>query len=223
MRSHEVEIPAETRSQVGKTAARRLRSQGKIPAVLYGRNRAPLPLAVDARAFSHALHETQWYSSLIRLRIEGLLEGDPNPMAMIAEVQRDPARRALLSLDFHQVSLAESVQVHVPVIHVNQSPGVRKGGILEHLMHEVVVESLPTNIPDHLEADIGGLEIGDVLRVADLQAPPGVTVVSDPDEVVVVVAPPVVVREEAPAAEEGAVVPEAEEPEVIRQRKEEEE
>jgi large subunit ribosomal protein L25 len=215
----QIEIPVELRSVAGKSAARRLRAAGKIPAVIYGRGMESLPVAVDAATFARALQETAWYSTLVRLRVEGGSVDDPNPSVMISEVQRHPIRQQILSIDFHRISLREKLHTQVPVIHVKQSPGVRMGGILEHITHDLTVECLPGDIPDHLEADISGLHIGEALRVRDLVPPPGVRILSPADEVVILVAPPVRAEEVAAApAQEGAVVAETEEPEVIGER-----
>ena len=223
MRSQQVRLPVTTRTEVGKGAARRLRAQGMIPAVLYGRGMKSLSVSVAASQFARALSETGWYSTLLRLTIEGGEVAERDPAVMVSEVQRDPVRRSLLSIDFHRVSMQENIHTQIPVVHVNQSPGVKRGGILEHIMHEVLVECLPTDIPDHFEADISGMDIGDTLRVRDLVAPPGVQIQSPADETVIVIAPPVKLEEEAaPAAEEGAAVEETEEPELVGERESEE-
>jgi len=227
MRTDQIKLPVTVRSEVGKTASRRLRKEGKIPAVIYGRDAEPLPLAVDEATFRGAIPATALYSSLIRLQIKG--EGKrrrTEATVMIKEVQRDLVERRFLSIDFRRTSLTESIQTPIPVVHVGESPGVKIGGILEHLTHEVVVECLPSDVPDHLETDVSELEIGDSLRVKDLVPPPGVSIVTPEDDVVIVVSPPAVIEEEAPAEEEeGAVVEEAAEPEVLteRQREPEEE
>ncbi len=230
MRGAQIELTAAVRPEIGKSASRRLRRQGMVPAVVYGRGREPVAVAVEEAALRRALPEPSWHSTVIRLRIAGLpdrtgAEEDSEPTVMIKEVQRDLVRRCLLSMDFHRISLRESIHTQVPVVAVGQSPGVKVGGILEHLAHEVVVECLPTDIPDHLEADISQLEIGHSLRVRDLPAPPGVKIVASPDDVVLVVAPPARVEEVAPvvAPEEAAVVEERAEPEVIGEGEEESE
>jgi large subunit ribosomal protein L25 len=151
------------------------------------------------------------------LLIEGAEEGVSPPTVMIKEVQRNLAPRELISIDFRRTSMEERVHATVPVIHIGESPGVKHGGILEHIVREIPVECLPADIPDHLEADVAQLEIGESFRVRELAAPEGVTILAPEDEVVVLVAPPVTVEEVAPEAppEEGAVVPEVEQPEVI--------
>ncbi|MGD0110613.1 MAG: 50S ribosomal protein L25 [Armatimonadota bacterium] len=218
MRGQQIELSVKSRTDVGKTAARRLRGQGRIPAVVYGREMESLPVSVDAVEFARALPETAWYSTLLRLKVEDGGAAELSPTVMITEVQRDPVRNRLLSVDFHSVSMRERLHTQVPVIHVKQSPGVRQGGILEHIMHEVLVECLPSDIPEHLEADISGLGIGDALRVRDLVVPEGVKVLSPADETVIMVIPPVKMEEVAPAVEPGAVVAETQEPELVRER-----
>lgn len=217
MRAEQVELSVSVRTEVGKTASRRLRASGKIPGVVYGRGHEAIPVAVEEALFASAVPETHWFSRLINLRIEGAKKRDAQPTVMIKEVQRDLVGRRLLSVDFRRVSLAEAVQTQVRVVVVGESPGIKRGGILEHLTHEVTVECLPTEVPDHLEVDVSAADIGDSLRVRDVRLPEGVKMASPEDEVLVVVAPPARVEEVAPtpAEEERAVVEEVEEPEVI--------
>ena len=218
MRAEQMEIPVTVRTEVGKTASRRLRAQGRIPAVVYGRGREPVALAVDAAAFA-VIHPSHWYSSLITLKTEG--DGGESPTVMIAEVQRDPVRRNVISVDFKRVSLRETIHTRVAVRHLGESPGVKKGGILDQVMHEVVVECLPTDMPDHVEVDISALEIGDSARVRDLILPPGVKVIAPEDDALIVIAPPVrEVEVIAPPTAEGALVEELPEPEVIGEKEE---
>jgi large subunit ribosomal protein L25 len=123
--------------------------------------------------------------------------------------------RQIISVDFKRVSLTEKIHTHVALRHIGESPGVKKGGIIDQVMHEVMVECLPTEMPDHLEADISSLEIGGSVRVRDIQAPQGVKILAPENEVLIVIAPPVRVEEVAPAAEVGALVEEVAEPEVV--------
>jgi len=219
MRTKQHDIPATVRTAVGKSAARRLRVQSKIPAVVYGRDMKAIPIAVDKAVFSHAVPEAAWFSSLFQLRIEGLEEGDDSPSCMIKEVQQDLVRRQLLSIDFHHISLQEAVNAQVPVVPVGESPGVKQGGILEQLLHEVTVECLPTAMPGRLEMDISSLEMSDSARVGEIELPDGVKLVTPAEEMVLLVAPPQAVEEEPAAAEEMAeVVEEQPEPEVIGEK-----
>ncbi len=224
MRAKQVELVAAVRAETGKSAAKKLRARGRIPAVVYGRGMDPLAVTVDAAEFSRALPESAWRSTLINLKLadeEGKERAKSAETVIIADVQRHPVRRDLLALDFHRVSLQETIRAHVSVIATGESPGVKLGGVLEHAMHEVEVECLPTALPDHLEADISNLEIGDTFRVKDLGEIPDVAILSDPEDLILVVAPPTkAAAVEAESEEIGAVVTEAPEPEVIGEKKE---
>jgi len=224
MTNEQIEIPVVVRTEAGKSAARKLRNAGKVPAVVYGRGTEPISLTVDQQTFSALLPETAWYSTLIRLDIEGGDIDDRKPTVMIREVQRDLLQPELWSIDFRRVSLQEPIEASVPVIHVGHSPGVKIGGILDHMLHEVTVYCLPTEIPEHLEVDISGLEINDSIRVRDIVAPPNVEIRSREDDIVVLIAAPVKIEEVAPAVGEaaGAVVTETAEPEVLTERRSEE-
>ncbi len=217
MRSEQVEIPAVVRAEAGKTASRHLRIKGQIPAVVYGRGVEPMALAVDKAAFARAIRPSAWYHTLINLNIEGAKKAkDTRFTVMIAEVQRELVTRKMISLDFKRVSLSEKIHTQVGVRHIGDSPGVKMGGIIDQVMHEVIVECLPTEMPDHLQADISSLEIGDSIRVRDLAVPAGVKVLAPEDEVLIVIAPPVRVEEVAPTAvAEGALVEEIEQPVVV--------
>lgn len=225
MRHEQTELSVATRSEVGKIANRRLRAAGKIPGVVYGRDEDPVAVAVDAQVFSKTVPEANWFSAVINLHIEGGQAGDQESSVMIREIQRDLVGRRLLSIDFLRISLQEAVRAHIPLVTTGESPGIKQGGILEHISHEVMVECLPTEMPDHLEIDISEMAIGDSLRLKDLVAPAGVTVIGQPDDVLVVLAPPVRIEEVAAEGElaEGALVEETAEPEVIGERKSEEE
>ncbi|MFB3880409.1 MAG: 50S ribosomal protein L25 [Armatimonadota bacterium] len=217
MRAEQVQIPAAVRAEVGKAACSRLRANGQIPAVVYGRGTEPIALAVDEAAFTRAVRPTAWYHTLISLDIAGASGTvEARPTVMIAEVQRDLVSRKIKSLDFKRVSLSEKIHTHVSVRHVGDSPGVKKGGVIDQVMHEVMVECLPTDMPDHLEADLSALEIGDGVRVRDIAVPDGVRILAPEDEVLIVIAPPVKAEAVAAApAEEGALVEEVAQPEVV--------
>jgi large subunit ribosomal protein L25 len=216
MRAEQVELPVAVRTEIGTAASRRLRAQGLIPAVVYGQGREPVVIAVNAATFAKAVPATGWYSTLISLEIEGEGGGE-SPTVMVKEVQRDLVRRQIISIDFRRVSLREAVETQVPIRHRGESPGVKLGGILDQVTHEVMVQCLPTDMPDHLEVDISGLEIADSVRVRDLTVPAGVKVLAAEDDVVIVIAPPLREEEITPAVEEeeGALVEEVAEPEVV--------
>ena len=214
MRAEQVEIAVTVRAEVGKKATRRLRTRGQVPAVIYGRGADPIAVSVDEAAFGHSVPAAGRYSTLINVKIEGA-ETD-SPTVMVKDLQYDLVDQRIVSIDFQRISLQEMIHTHVPIRHTGESPGVKRGGIIDQVQHDIMVECLPTDMPDHLEVDISGLEISDSVRVKDLIVPSGVKVMAPEDEVVIVIAAPV--REEEVAAElpvEGALVAETAEPEVI--------
>ncbi|HEX2024987.1 MAG TPA: 50S ribosomal protein L25/general stress protein Ctc [Actinomycetota bacterium] len=209
----EVKLKAELRDAVGKGAARKIRAQGKVPAVLYGPQVEPQRVAVDERALWHALHTDAGMNVLIDLQIDGT-----EYLTLPREVQRDIVRGTLLHVDFLRIRKDVAIQVDVPIHLVGESQGVKEGGVVEHHLWELKVECLPTDVPEAIEADISRLAIGDALHVKDLRVPGNVTVLTPEDETIVSVVPPPVLElpEEAPAEEEeaaeGAEVPEGEAP-----------
>jgi large subunit ribosomal protein L25 len=215
----EYKLAAENRADTGKGAARRLRAAGRVPAVLYGHGTKPRSLSVDAREFGHALRTDAGTNVLLELEV-----GRTRHLALAKEIQRHPVRGTFTHVDFIVVRRGEKVQVTVPVHLVGEAPGVREGGIADQDLYQVHVEAEVTAVPDAVEADVSGLSIGDVLRVGELKAPEGATILEDPEASVVSVVPPVVEPEpeeaeeaeveaaegEAPAAEAEGEAPAAE-------------
>lgn len=214
----DIVIEAEKRTQMGKNAARRLRRADRIPAVVYGGDAAPVPLAVDPRSVEAILRGESGANTLFGLKVlpDGIVPG----RFMIKEHQVDPVTEGLVHADLMRISMDRAIRVHVTVHPVGISPGVKlQGGILDHPLREIEVECLPGEIPEKIDVDISELEINRVLRVSDLKVPAGIKVLTDPSMPVVAVVPPTV--EKAPvAAAEGVAVPEAPaEPEVIKKGK----
>jgi large subunit ribosomal protein L25 len=207
----EVTLRVQARSSTGKGSARQARMAGHVPAILYGRGMDPTPLAVDSKQMGHALHTEAGANVLVNLEIEG----GRRYLTMVREVQRHPVRGNLLHVDF--VNTARDVRTHaeVPLQITGESRGVREGGVVEHHLWELRVEALPTDIPSYLEADISHLGIGDHLRVADIAAPAGVEIVSEPEEIILSVVEPQAARGaaedegEAGTTGEGEASPEA--------------
>jgi large subunit ribosomal protein L25 len=204
---------ANKREITGK-AARRLRHQGRLPAVVYGDHTAASTIDVDAHEFDRVFSRTG-KTQLIDLVIE---DGRPSKV-LIKEVQLSPRRNTALHVDFHQVSLREKLQVDVPIVVTGEAEPVKAGeaDVLQ-VLHALRVECLPTDIPDAIEVDVSGLDHVDAgIRVSDLNLPSGVTAVVDPEELVVKLAARRVAEVEevepaAEAAEEGAAeAPAAEE------------
>ncbi|HZD73905.1 MAG TPA: 50S ribosomal protein L25/general stress protein Ctc [Actinomycetota bacterium] len=199
----EFQLAAESRTDTGKGAARRVRAAGRVPAVLYGHGIKPEHLSIDAREFGQALR-SGGANALLELRV-----GRRRHLALAREVQRHPVRGSLTHVDFLVVRRGEKVTVQVPVRLVGEAPGVVQGGILDQDLHQLNVEAEVTAVPEAIDADVSGLQIGDVLRAGDLKAPAGATILDDPEAPVVSVVAPTVEPVEA-EEEEGA---EAAEPE----------
>ena len=193
----EYKLTAQRRAESGKGPARRARAAGRVPAVLYGHGMDPVHLSVDAREFGHALRTGAGSNVLIELSV-----GRSKHLALAKEIQRNPVRGSFIHIDFLAVQRGETVQVRVPVHLVGESPGVREGGIADQDLHQITVEAEVTAVPDSIEADVSGLNIGDVLRVSDLKAPEGATIMEDPEASVVSIVAPTV--EEEPTEEEAA-------------------
>src|SRR5918997_5081743 len=209
-------LSASPRAGTGKGAARTLRRSGQIPGVIYGHARDAQSLALNAREFGRLLeHVTA--STVIELSVDG-----KTTRTLIREIQRHPFKREVLHVDFQELVAGEKVTVEVPIIYVGTPQGVRDGGILDQIKHELTVEADPTLLPEHFEVDVSGLTIGHALYVRDVRAPEGVTIQDDPDSPVALVAAPRAepTPAEAMPAVTGAVPEAAPEPELIRKPKE---
>ena len=184
---------------------RRLRREGQVPGVLYGGGDEPVPFAVAERALRHALAAE---GAVLELSVDG---GAGTP-AVVKETQRHPVRGELTHVDFLRVDLKKPIQASVVVEFegADKAPGVREGGVLEHVTREVTVEALPTDIPESLTLDVSAMEIGDTLALAAIQAPAGVTIVDDEQTTIASVHAPRVVVEEEEIESETEVVGEGE-------------
>jgi large subunit ribosomal protein L25 len=201
----EYQLAAQPRTDTGKGAARRARAAGRVPAVLYGHGIKPEHLTVDAREFGQALR-SGGANALITLRL-----GGDRHLALAREIQRHPVRGSYTHVDFLVVQRGEKVTVSVPIHLTGDAPGLVQGGILGQDMHQLNMEAEVTGVPEAIEGDVSGLEIGDVLRVSDLKTPDGVIILDDPEATVASVMAPTVEAEpeeeaeaEAEGAEEGA-------------------
>jgi large subunit ribosomal protein L25 len=212
-------LSATPRTGTGKGVARSLRQSGQIPGVIYGHARQSQPLALNAREFGRLLeHVTA--STVIELNVDG-----KTSRTLIREIQRHPFKQEVLHVDFLELVAGEKVTVEIPIIYVGTPQGVRDGGILEQIKHELTVEADPTTLPEHIEVDVSALTIGHTLYVRDVRVPEGATVQDDPDSPVALVAAPRAepTPVEAMPAVAGAAPEAAPEPELIRKPKEGEE
>jgi large subunit ribosomal protein L25 len=192
----ERKLKANKREAAGKGAARKLRATGQIPGVVYGHGMEPVPVAVDGRELYHILHTDAGSNVLIDLSV-----GSDSHLTLAREIQRDHVRGQFLHVDFLEVRRDEKIHVEVPVELVGESHGVKEGGVVEHHLWEIRLECLPGDVPQRIEGDITKLGIGESLRVADLSLPPGVELMSDPEETVVSVVPPPIMQVEEEVAE----------------------
>lgn len=195
-----IEVRVESRTEVGKGAARRMRRDGGAPGVLYGRDRKTRSIRFDARDFEKRVGALEG-AHLLRLRSE---DGDMDGLLALAkELQRDPVTRELLHADFYEVDVNAKLRIHVALHFVGKSKGVELGGILQPIRRDVEVLCLPNDMPEYIEIDVSELGVHDAIHISDLKPPPGVEIPYDSDIAIVTVLPPVV-EEVAPAAEEGA-------------------
>jgi len=204
-------VKAKPRQTGGTRTVKKVRRAGGIPGVVYGRGFGdPLPILVDAKDLRAALLG-HGGSAVLNLEIEG--RGSTH--AIVQDRQLDVITKRLIHIDLHAISLDEVVEAHVPLILVGSAPGVKEGGILDFVVREVTIESLPTDIPDSIEVDISALNMFDNIHVRDIKAPHGVKIIEDEGEIVVSILPPSKVEEPVAAA-----VPEAPlEPELIGEKK----
>jgi large subunit ribosomal protein L25 len=194
----EVKLTAEPRTETGKGPARRTRAAGRVPAVLYGPAAETQRLAVDSRELWHVLNTDAGVNVLVNLEVDG-----ETHLALPREVQRDIVRGTFLHVDFLRIRRDVAIQVDVPIHLVGESAGGKEGGVTEHHLWELHIETLPGNVPESLEADITELNIGDSLHVSDLAIPEGVTVLTAEDETIVSIVPPQAIEEPEPEVEEG--------------------
>lgn len=199
-----IDLTATTRDVIGK-ANRRIAGEGLLPAVVYGTGHTTQAIAVDRHTFEQLLQHGNVTSSLLKLVVD-----DHKPINVIVKsVQHDAVKGQVLHVDFWAVKMDQKITTVVPVRFNGESPGVKAGGVMTHNVQQVHVESLPTSMPDFLEADVSGLEIGDSLHVSDIVPVEGVIILDSPEEIVAsVVAPKVEEVEEEVAEEEEAAEPE---------------
>jgi large subunit ribosomal protein L25 len=207
----QVTLRGETGRVHGSRSSRRLRRDGRVPAIVYGHGLEARSVAVDRRDLYTALHTEAGLNALISLQVEG-----DEYLTVAREVQRHPVRGDITHLDFIRISLDENIEAEVPVEFTGIPVGVREAkGIVETVHASVVVSCLPTAIPSHITIDISELRIGESARVADLPELPGVTYVTDPGQLLVMCAIPAAAQVEAvpTAAAEGEEVAAEEEAE----------
>lgn len=201
-------ITAEVRQQSGKGPNRRLRMEGKIPAVLYGRGVENMNLALSSREMQKLADEES--TKLIKLQIQG----NGERLVLLKDVQYDHFYKSILHVDLHEVSLTEQVTVTIPLVLLGEDKRVKDDGVLQQLLREVELQCLPTQIPDQITADISGLEIGESLTLGELELEEGLELVTPPEEVIATIVIPSI--EEEPEEDEDEEL----EPELVGEEEE---
>lgn len=180
-------LSAKPRDGAGKGPARRLRAEGLIPAVVYGRHsKTPRHIAVDPLAIKQAVATPAKLNTLIQIKLDGAAE----TLVLLKDVQLDPVSRDMLHADFMEVRENEKVKVKVPLHLVGKPAGVHEGGILAQLRRELEVWTLPTAIPDQIEVDVSHLKMAQALHINDVKLPPGIEVKAHENFTVAVVSVP---------------------------------
>jgi len=177
----DVSLAAEVGRPTGTRNSRRLRAQGKIPAVVYGHGMDALPVVIDAKELRVALSTAAGANALLSLKV-----GGEQHLVLARELQRHPVRGSLLHVDFQVVRRDEFITSEVPIVVTGEARDVHhEGGIVEQQLFNLTVRAVPADIPPVITVDVSGLGVGSVIRVADLPLPPGVTAEIDGDTVVV--------------------------------------
>ena len=211
-----IEIKANTRGKTKKSERNRLRKEGKVPAVVYGRELDSRSLIVSVKDLNRVLNTKAGENVLLQLNIEG--EG--NHPVMFNEIQRDPIKEYFLHVDFYAIDLKEKLEVSVPLNIVGEPKGTEEDGVAQYQMREIELSCLPTNIPDSIDVDVSEVDINESLSARDLPLPEGSDLVTDPDETIMSVVIPA--EEPAEEPEEGEEGEELEEGEETQEESEEE-
>lgn len=201
-----VQLEVKPRAGTGSRETRRLRKQGLVPGVLYGSGKVATAVAIDEHALRMALTTGSGLHAVIDVKLAGKKRVHT---AVLKDYQLDPVRHTVTHVDLHEIRLDEPIDSTVTVVMEGTPQGVKMGGILDVITHEITVHGLPGDIPEHLTLNVEGLDIGDVAHIRDLTPPEGITIVDDVDELICSVLAPRV----AEAGEEAA--PAAAEPELV--------
>jgi large subunit ribosomal protein L25 len=212
----EVTLEVTRREVTGKEIAKKLRRDGKVPAVVYGGHKEPVAIAVDRKSVSELIQKSEHgIRSVFLLKMAG---SDQQRHAMIKDLTINPISRKMTHIDFVRVVMDELVRTTVPVHIVGTAIGVKEGGLLDFQVRDLHVECLPNAIPDSIDVDVTALAHHEYVRVKDLKLPDGVKVLEDPERVVVGVT-----HAKTEAADVTVAEPTVAEPEVIKKGKPEDE
>jgi large subunit ribosomal protein L25 len=212
MAGERVKLEVQARDARGSAEVRRLRKDGFVPGVIYGGGNDPAAICVQERVLRKALTGKGGLHAILDVVVAGDGKGDPRP-AILKDYQQDVITGRVSHIDLHQVRLDRPIQASVVVQLTGESVGAKEGGVLSQVSREINVEALPMEIPEHIDADVTPMQIGDTLRLADIPAIAGVTFLDDPEETVLatVTAPSVFEEPEVEEPEEGVELAEGEE------------
>jgi len=213
----EIILEIQSREEIGKGKVKDLREKGFIPAVIYAEGKKSLPVKISHRQLWQLIHQHRLEAMVINLRMQEDKKQKGKP-CLIKEIQYDPVKGDIIHVDFNEISLTKVIKVNVPVVAKGEPAGVKQeGGSLEHILWEIEVECLPTDIPKDIEIDVSQLKIGDSIHIKDVVFPSNVKVLNSPDAIIFSVSAPIKEEEVAAPVVEGE---EKQEPEVIKEKKE---
>lgn len=169
------ELEAETRADIGKGASRRLRHANLVPAVIYGAGEPAISLTLNHDKVAVALAHEAFYSHILTLKV-----GKKNEKVILKAVQRNPARPRINHIDFQRVRADKKLHMHVPLHFIGdeKAPGLKEGGVISHVMADVEVSCLPADLPEHIEVDVSGMVLNQVIHLSDITLPKGVELVA---------------------------------------------
>ncbi len=225
----DIKMTVERREVLGKEGVKKLRREGKIPAIVYGGGKEPVPIVVDEKAVTEILKQAAGENTIFLLKLKGTKH---ERRAMIKDIQVDPLTNRFVHIDFIRIVRGHKVSVSVPIALVGEedSVGVRHGGLVDFVTREIAIEVLPREMPDRFEVDLSDLDMDEHVTVGELveRLPESARLLDDPSRVVVTISAPratLLEEEEAEEGEEGEaslVIEEQAEPEVIKKGKDEE-
>ena len=171
--SDKFDLIAELREDQGKGASRRLRHQGKVPAIIYGAGRPPRSLSFDQNKVLLQLENESFYSSILNIKVN-----DKSQAAILKDLQRHPAKHMIMHMDFQRIVDDVEIKMNVPLHFIGEelSPGVKTGGSISRLLNDVEVSCLPKYLPEYLEVDISELELDEMLNLSEIKLPEGVEI-----------------------------------------------
>jgi large subunit ribosomal protein L25 len=198
-------LPAETRERAGKGASRELRRNGRVPAVIYGGKEEPTPIHVEAKELARQLGTGHFMNSIVMIDV-----GGKSVRAIPKDVAMHPVTDRPIHVDFLRLSKDSKIQVAVPVVFINEedSPGLKKGGVLNVVRHELELVCESDKIPDDIQIDVTGLEVGDSIHISSVNLPDGsVSAITDRDFTIATIVAPSAMKSDAAEGDEAEAAP----------------